>query len=272
MTVDRLVDVISTRRGYFLFNYTKKTIFFLRKAIGAKPVKFFGFNGSNMFYGTFRKCNDAPDWILLNGSDDCLVWLNVRTKKVARIWKNQKSPFLDFFPLSMKKVLVMKRNGELALYDNFKKRAELNVLENFSRVDEICQNFAINKKQNIICIHTTSLNRASKFIFYTLNHEKSMISLINIIDLFDQNLRTFYAFNFLTPAGGRECLFAVSYAICKCEFLKFEQSDAEGALSFSELETERKELELKYMRKLERVEDQLIGVDGNSKILKIGSR
>lgn len=208
---------------------------------------------------------------MLNGPGEYLIFLNERNKKIFKMKKAESSTsYQDFKILKNNRIMVLDRNANLTLYQNFQVKSVLNVLEGIDRVDEITQNMAINQDKTKILVHSTALDRASKMILCRVNSEKNLIERLSYIDLFEENLRNFYALEFYgnkLSLGEKkiELVVGLSYSSCKAEFLVFR---VKGKKIREEKEM-RREMDLSYVRKLERVGNFLRCVDSESKLLEI---
>ena len=222
---------MSTSRSFYVFDYTKKLISEVRKGV-VRPQPFMVFSGSNIFYNTMKPVFGAKttQWMMLNSTKSSIVFVHARNRKIFKIQKKSSTAFQDFRGLGEHGFVTLSRSGDLTFHWRCWFSRKINVLERISRVEEICQNLGgcddneINDASGgrngwFVVVHTTALNRASKFIVCKVSvsewknkgFEGSTASsgakngslcsieirMLACIDLFPKNFRNFHAFEIL---------------------------------------------------------------------------
>lgn len=261
-------DVAFSRGKYFIYDHKNKQIQVkLNDLSEMKPH--FSHEGCGWTGRTIRVDKDDDSYLLLNKNYKGLVCYNTETNSSFHIYKKEGQDCDDFATLGQSRLLLLTEDGSLLLYHYDKVRKASRILSSFKMKFEPGRNeksitLAVCPKDEIVAVNTRvkSKHFLSKVLLFRIMN--NYIEKISEVDLYDQKCKYFYAMNF---HGYRKSLLILSALTSESKSKLF--TFVYDGYVFEELRQKRKKTESNYPRKLQRVQNVLIGADNNGKLFKI---
>lgn len=175
----------------------------------------------------------------------------------------------DFETLSNSRVLLLTEDGNLLLYSYDKLRKSSRLLSSFKikfleKRNEKSITLSICPKDEMVAVNTRVKGKhyLSRVILFRIFN--NFIEYVNEIDLYDQSFKYFYAMTFNNYRKNLLILSALT-SESRAKLFTFTWD----GFGFEELEHKRKSTDCNYPRKLQRINNFLIGADNCGKLFKI---
>lgn len=262
-------DVVYSNERYYVYDHKNKQVMVKTDSI-EDMYPLFSHEGCGWTGRTMRTDKDDGNYLILNKNYKSMVCLNTEDCSSSfNIYIKEGQDCDDFETLSKGRLVVLTEEGSLLLYQYEKQRKVSRLLSSLdinleTERKEKSITLAICPKEQIIAINTrvkTKHTLSRVILFKIVNN---VLEKFSQIDLYDQQFKYFYAMNF---HGYRNQLLILSALTSESKSRLF--TFVYDGHSFQELGMKRKKTESNYPRKLQRINNTLVGADNNGKLFKI---
>lgn len=260
-------DVIYANGSYYLYDFNNEIV--MRVNQNREVDLICSHEGVDFNGRVFRVDYDDNSWLLMNKKYKSIVCMDTSNKEFFEIDKVIGGDCDDFHCLPGEKVLLLTEDGFLILYE-YNKREKSSKLLTYKKIplfrnrNEVAITLSVCPRNKMVAITTRvkTVYSMSRLILYSI--EKDSLEYKAEIDLYDRETKYFCAMSFYNYFDDNLILTGLTRQenSILCTFLY----DGEN---FRELVSKRVITEAKNPRKLQLVNNVIIGADDFGKLIRI---